>query len=124
MPHVYIRNRKWFSTHGGRPELNDFQTIFSKLTTQDRHDLLSVLSRCRNSDLEIQLAADKNAKLRNIAVHYRGFTSDEERMIWKKIKRIKPQKNGFSRQDVEDVPFVSEDECVEDADINDAIMVV
>lgn len=115
MPHTYIRNRTWFSTHGGRPELNDFQIVFSKLTAEDRYDLLSVLSECRNTDMEAELAGSQNAKLRNIAVHYRRFTVDEERMIWTKMKKIKSQKNGLSRQDVEDVSFISEEERVEDA---------
>lgn len=123
MPHAYIRNRQWFSSHGGESELKDFQIAFSKLTEGDRHDFLSVLSQYRDSELETKLADNQNAKVRNMAVHYRRVTVDEERIIWTEMKKINSKKNGFLRKDIEDVPFVPEDECVEDAGLNDPVMV-
>ena len=123
MPHTYIRNRTWFSAHSGRSELNNFQTAFTKLTTQNRHDLLSILSQYGNFELESQLAHSKNAKLRNMSVYYRRVTVDEEQKIWVAMKKIKSQEGGFSKQDVEDMPFVPKDECVEDAGLNDTVMV-
>lgn len=123
MPHAYIRNRTWFSAYDGKSELENFHATFSKLTAGDRHDLLSVLSQYRDSELETELAGNQNAKVRNMAVHYRKFTVDEERMIWAKMKSIKSQGNAFSKQDVEDTPFVPEDECVEDAGLNDPVVV-
>ncbi len=121
MPHTYIFNRTWFSTHGGKAELDDFHAVSSRFMEQDRHELLSVLMQYRSVDLEAKLLTSKNPRLRDIAIHYRKFTPDEARTIRENMKEIKFQENGLSRQDVEDVPFVPKDECVEDAGLNDAV---
>ena len=123
MPHTYIRNRTWFSTHGGKPELESFRARFFKLTDQDRCDLLSVLTEHRNPDLGAELARSQNAKLRDLAPHYRKVPVAEERTIWEKMKEVQYAQGEFSRQDTEDPAFVPDDERVEDAGLNDPVMI-
>ena len=122
MPHTYIRNRTWFSAHGGKPEWDDFRANFSKLTPEDRNDLLEVLTQCGSMEMESELARSQNAKLRALAAHYRKFPVEEERTIWEKMSSVKHAKEHFSRQDIEDPPLVPDDERVEDAGLNDAMI--
>ncbi len=119
MPHPYIMNRTWFSTYGGRPELDVFQFVFARFTGDDRSELLSILSQYHSTRWQTELAGSQNSKLKKIAVHYRNLTLEEESDIRAKMKEIKSQNNGFRKQDIEDMPFVPEDEFVEDAGLND-----
>ena len=120
MPHAYILNRTWFSTHGGRSELDDFNANFSKLSTIERAELLSILSNYPDINLEKNLRNSKNRKLEALAYHYRRFSTKEHTDIWSKMKKINLRATpSGSRNEREDPPFVPDDERVEDAGLNE-----
>ena len=117
MPHTYIMNRLWFSSHGGRDELENFMAVFSTLTVSERNDLLGVLAQHPNAYLENDLSQHKNGKIRALAPHYRKLSIESERDIWDNMKEIKAQ--SVAKEDFEDPPFVADDERVEDAGLNE-----
>ena len=125
MPHAYIMNRTWFSTYGGRDDLESFNAIFVTLSTADRKDLLSVLSKYPNADFENELLGCKNQKLRSLALHYRKFSNGDEQAIWDNMKKIRAKETrGAENFGDADIPFVPDEERVEDAGLQEPVGVV
>ena len=120
MPHAYIMNRTWFSTHGGRGEFDDYSALFSRLSASDLDELLATLAASPSSKLEKNLSNSKNGKVRALSYHYRKFDAKDGQVIWDAMKLIK-ENGGPKRACREESPSVPDDERVEDAGLNEAV---
>ncbi len=111
-PHHYIFNREWFETLGGRPEFEEYQHEFKRLTKERRSDLLNLLSSCDPRRFKNLPSCTPDSQIRRILSYYIPPSKEQEAEIWAKQKAIK-------RQSVCTIP---EEERVEDAGLNDPIL--
>ena len=108
-PCHFIFNRDWFETGPGRAEFDDFQTSFSKLTSNQRRELVDLLSSCEPRDYRKLSGLTRDASLRKLLFHYVLLSKETEGRIWKSQKKTRPD---ISLQ-------VPDDERVEDAGLTD-----
>lgn len=104
MPHHFIFNRQWFEERDGKPELEEFNSKFSRLTDSDRAELLSLVSStdARNFELLPQLA--ESSAVRSILRFYIPMDKAQEALIWNAPRAA---------------ATVPDDERVEDAGLNE-----
>jgi hypothetical protein len=106
-PHHFIFNREWFEKLDGRPQFEEFQTLFAKLGNTQRIELLALLSSCDPRHFRLLSKITADGALKRILRFYLPINKEAEEKIWAKKK----QKNIGSQ--------VPEDERVEDAGLQD-----
>jgi hypothetical protein len=106
-PHHQIFNRDWYERLDGRGEFEDFQRAFWRLTTEDRDELLTLLSSCDPRDFKTLRTRTQNAAIKSVLPFYVPISKEAEAAIWAKQK-ARPA-----------LPLVSDEERVEDAGLED-----
>lgn len=110
-PHHYIFNRVWYERLGGKAEFEDFQSVMSALSKEEKIELLEFLcTRERNhylSDLGILSAG----YLRDAARFFVPLPKEVEVKIWSERKKFRVSECR--------IPEIPDDELVEDAALTD-----
>lgn len=109
-PHHQIFNREWYERFDGRPEFLEFQRQFRRLTTDDRAELLRLLSSRDPRGFSGLRQETSNEQVKRILPFYIPIAKDAEAEIWK-------------RQATLLVPTISEEERVEDAGLDEDVYV-
>ena len=106
MPHHFIFNREWYEKHGGKGQLDTFNSAYQKLSASDRSELLELLSSGPPSSWAKAFMRTKNSNIRSISEHYQPLSHEENKQIWSDMKAA----NKFDPD-----KLVAKDERVEDA---------
>jgi hypothetical protein len=104
MPHHFIFNRDWFEHHGGKAEFDEFTAQFMRLSSNDRSELLNLLS---SVDARNFNTLHENASTESVAEILRFYVpmdKEKEAMIWNTPRPA---------------PEVADDERVEDAGLTE-----
>ncbi|PWC36762.1 radical SAM protein [Azospirillum sp. TSO22-1] len=109
LPHDFIFNRDWYENREGRPEFDDFQVDFARLTGDEREELLKLLSSCDPSDFGGLRDQTNSAAIRRVLPYYRSRPKEELFAIWAKQK---------ARSSAPVDPGPADDERVEDAGLD------
>lgn len=109
-PHHFIFNRFWFEFGEGRGELDDYQTLFRKLSSAEKLELVTYLSVTDKGDISFRGTEGLSPTVKAILPFYIPINKSDERKIWDAQKE-RSQKIVMERFDV---PI---DERVEDANL-------
>jgi hypothetical protein len=107
-PEKFIFNRAWYEELDGKYELEEFQSVFVKLTECDKVELLSLLSSVKPSQFYTLPDKASNSVVKKALKYYQPLKENEESVIWEK-SRIHKRTSGISESNI---PV---DELVEDA---------
>ncbi len=107
-PHHYIFNREWFESLDGQPEFEEYTRAFANLTTEDRMELLALLSSVDPRDFSSLPGRASSKKLKAILTFYKAPSKKDEERIWSIQKQRK-------------LELVPDDERVEDAGLLDEV---
>lgn len=107
LPHHFIFNREWYEFHGGRPEFEDFARQFSRLQSDERAELLFLLSSTDPRGFSGLSARATTPGLRKILRFYIPLGKSDEAQIWKTPRGA---------------AAVPDDERVEDAGLNEDVV--
>ena len=110
-PHHFIFNRTWYEDHGGKAELEEFESKFHSLSQSQRDELIEVLSSGPPSSWLRSFKQMKAGTLKDTFSHYLPLTHEIESEIWSKMK---------DRKSEEKIILVPDDERVEDAGLEEA----
>lgn len=110
-PHGYIFNRDWYEKSEGRAEFIEYRSCAAKLTADERHELLTLLSSCDAREFATLRQQTKSLRAREILEFYKPLSKTAEARIWA------AQKQHASTKGTASAP--PEDECVEDAGLSD-----
>jgi hypothetical protein len=100
MPHHFIFNRDWFEHHGGKAEFDDFTAQFTRLTSNDKTELLNLLSSVDARNFSTLHEGASSGAVAEILRFYVPMDKEKEAMIWNTPRSA---------------PEVADDERVEDA---------
>src|SRR5262245_33499603 len=114
-PHHYIFNRDWYERLGGRAEFEEYERVVARLSASDKIDLLHLLSSCDPRDFGALQNQTRNARLRAVLKHHSRLSKQDEAHIWQR------QREMLSDQMSE--PILADDERVEDAGLEENIVV-
>lgn len=109
-PHHFIFNRDWYESHDGRPEFDDFQSAFKRLSPAQRQEVLNLLSSRDPREFTKLPSLTTDRQLKCILPFYFPIPKEAEAEIWAK-----------QRSRILDPPEVPEDERVEDAGLSEDI---
>ncbi len=109
LPHDFIFNRDWYDQHGGMAEYDEFQSDYRRLTPEERHELLALLSSCDPRDFGRLGAHTTSLNIKRVLPYYQQRPKDELTAIWaaRKAHLSKPIDLGLP-----------DDERVEDAGLD------
>jgi hypothetical protein len=110
-PHHFIFNRYWYEIYDGRPEFDDFQTSFSKLTAAAKLELFEFLSGTDKWEYKTNIQHLKTKILRDVAMFYVPMAKSDEEKIWNSQRT--------RRKEDPDTYLIPADELVEDAGLVD-----
>jgi hypothetical protein len=105
-PHHFIFNRDWYEQLAGRPEFEEFQHEFARLSQADKAELLQLLSSVDPRYIVNLPKKAVNPRVQRILTFYQPISKEEEARIWAVQKAI-------------DQSLVPEDERIEDAGLTD-----
>jgi hypothetical protein len=108
-PYHFIFNREWYERDGGKAEFNEYEVCVSKLSTDEKRQLLSLLSSTDPRHFVHLPKQTTNPKIRRVLGFYVPLSEEEEIRIW---ARNRANTEGAG----DDLP---EDERVEDAGLQD-----
>ena len=104
MPHDFIFNREWYERHDPQQELSEYQHMASKLSSNDRTELLQLLSSVEPTEFVGLPSSTASKAVKDVLPFYIPKPKHELFEIWK-----------ARRQQVEEVEDLPADERVEDA---------
>jgi hypothetical protein len=104
LPHHFIFNREWYEFHGGKPEFEDFKIQFSDLKSDERAELLQLLSSTDPKGFSRLVTKASSPRVRKILRFYTPLAKSDEAQIWKSPRTV---------------AAVPDDERVEDAGLNE-----
>lgn len=104
MPHDFIFNREWYERHDPKQELPQYLELASKLDTNDRIELLRLLSSVEPREIAQLPAVATSRAIKNVLPFYVPKPKNELFDIWKK-----------QRAHAIEVDNLPDDERVEDA---------
>ncbi len=110
-PHHFIFNRTWYEDHGGKAELDEYDSKFSSLSQSQRDELIEILSSGAPSTWIKSFKQMDGGILKDTFSHYLPLSHEVEREIWTQMKARKPEDKTIS---------VPDDERVEDAGLEEA----
>jgi hypothetical protein len=100
MPHHFIFNRDWFEHHGGKAEFDHFTAQFTRLSSNDKTELLNLLSSVDARNFSTLHECASSGAVAEILRFYVPMDKEKEAMIWNTPRSA---------------PEVADDERVEDA---------
>ncbi len=109
-PHHYIFNREWYERLGGRAEFEEYRRAFRRLGNSQRRELVRLLSTCDPSN--IKMLKPRDSQLKRVMPYYIPLSKAKEAELWAKQKAIAADVSGQ----------VPDDERVEDAGLNDSVL--
>ena len=109
-PHHFIFNRDWYEQFDGRGEFDDYLAEMRKLSADDRRELVSLLSSCDPKFFPALAAQASNTRVRKVLRYYVLLPKATEAEIWKKQRTMR-------------VEMLPEDQHVEDAGLDEDVMV-
>jgi hypothetical protein len=106
MPHDFIFNRDWYERLDGRAEYDEYSAYYSRLSVEERAELIQLLSSCDPRHFGGLANRTPNRRLKAVLPFYIPVAKTELKRMWK-----------IQRQVVSATPTVglAEDEMVEDA---------
>jgi hypothetical protein len=107
-PHDYIFNREWYERHDEKQELHAYREAATRLTTDERGELLALLSSCDPRDFSGLKSQTQNEHIRAVLAFYIPKPKSELFEIWARQKALTREAN-------EKQVMVADDERVEDA---------
>lgn len=111
LPHDYIFNRDWYERYDGRPEFDEYQHVLSRLTVDERAELMSLLSSCDPRNFRDLAAQTLSPNIRAVLPFYTPKQKVELFEIWRKQKAL-------NKQSLVGEGGLAEDEFVEDAGLD------
>ncbi len=111
-PHKFTFNRDWYEKSGGQPEFEEFKSKFSRLSENDRTELLCLISSTHPRYFKDLPQQTKSKRIRDILAFYLPLAKGEEAAIWERQRKR-------SEDLVSEVP---DDERVEDAGLDDNVL--
>jgi hypothetical protein len=112
-PHDYIFNRDWYERRDAGQELHDYREVLATLTSEERADLVTLLSTCDPRDFHRLGAITANRRIQKVLPFYIPKPKDKLFDIWAKQRAL--------QKDATDT--LAEDERVEDAGLDQEIAV-
>ncbi|MBI3068629.1 MAG: hypothetical protein HY323_19230 [Betaproteobacteria bacterium] len=85
-PERYIFNRVWYEELSGEPEFTEYQLHFSRLSQDERAELIKLLSSTVPSKFIELCAQTSSRRVRDILEFYRPLTDEQEAEIWRKSR--------------------------------------
>lgn len=82
LPHDFIFNRDWYDQHGGMAEYDEFQSEYRRLTPEERHELLALLSSCDPRDFGRLGAHTTSLNIKRVLPYYLQRPKEELTAIW------------------------------------------
>lgn len=113
-PERFLFNRDWYEDLDGKPEFEEFETQYRKLSTDDKAELGGLLSRGARRDAAGLIGQATSSQVNRILPFYVPIQKDEEMKIWEKMKLRK------SPPPVEKIE-IPVDELVEDAGLAEIV---
>ena len=113
-PERYIFNRVWYEELGGEAEFTEYQLHFSRLSSEERVELISLLSGSVPSKFLELRTQTGNQRVREILEFYRPLSDAQEAEIWRKCKE---HQSSMTTQRA----AIPDDERVEDAGLAEAV---
>jgi hypothetical protein len=104
MPHHFIFNRDWYEHMDGKPEFDEFSKQFGLLHSEERDELLQLLSSVDPRGIQFLAREATSSKVRNILHFYVPLDKSAEALIWSSPRAA---------------AVIADDERVEDAGLND-----
>jgi len=111
MPHDFIFNREWYERLGGKDRLGEFNDEFGKLDSDDRVELLDLLSSCDPREFAGLVGRATTTAVRRVVPYYIPLPKEELFTIWANRRSLMNRPTS----DVE----LPEDERVEDAGLDE-----
>ena len=108
LPHDFIFNREWFEQFDPEQRLQAYRAEFAKLGSDERAELIDLLSSCGPSEFAGLTSRATTTNLKRILKFYVPLPMDELNSIWMKNKKL-------TRGDIRIDIGLAEDERVEDA---------
>ncbi|MDE2839835.1 MAG: radical SAM protein [Chloroflexota bacterium] len=112
LPHDYIFNRGWFEQKDPMQRLAAFEAAFATLTSDEKVELVELLSSCGPKHFVSLQGKATTKRLRRILPFYVPVPKSELFAIWEGQKRLAPRQPTF-------VNSLAEDERVEDAGLEE-----
>lgn len=112
LPQDFIFNRDWFEFQGGRGEFDEFNAALRKLTTEDKAELLSLLSSCDPSEWVDLPGKTPSTTVKAVLPFYVPRPKDDMSRIWKMQKPVPHDAEVPDEERVEDAGLQVE-ECEE-----------
>ena len=109
-PHHFIFNREWYEKYGGTAQFAEYQKEFSRLTSDDRAELLNLISSVDPRHLPNQVKLAEGNRVKSILRHHLSLAKNEESAIWAAQRAMKQQPHPSV--------VVPDEERVEDAGLN------
>jgi hypothetical protein len=110
-PHHYLFNREWYKNYGGSSELEEYLKKMSKLSLNDKNELLEVLT-LNPSEYKKDSIGRTNKVKAIVMDHYLPLKTMDERKIWDAMKTQRKIPNTYN---------LPEDERVEDAGLSEKV---
>jgi hypothetical protein len=115
MPHDFIFNRDWYERFDGKAELEDFRGAYSRLSKDQRTDLVTLLSSCDPREFATLARGVADPRLRAALHFYIPVPKDELTRIWKKQKLLVADDRQLQ-------VGLTEEEIVEDAGLENDVL--
>jgi hypothetical protein len=87
-PHDFIFNRDWYERFEGKPELEDYRAAYGRLTSEQRSELVALLSSCDPREFAALAKRCTDTRLKAALQFYIPVPKDELTMIWAKQKLL------------------------------------
>lgn len=113
-PERFLFNRVWYENLDGKPEFEEFETQYRKLSTDDKAELGDLLSRGARRDAVGLIGQATSSQVNRILPFYVPMQKDDEAKIWEEMKLRK------SSAPVEKIEIPA-DELVEDAGLAEIV---
>jgi hypothetical protein len=110
LPQDFIFNRDWYEFQGGRAEYDEFSAQFTKLTMEERAELLRLLSSCDPREFPLLGAQTQNGSIRSILPFYVLRPKDEMQKLWKTQRMSDPAGEVPDDERVEDAGLLAEED--------------
>jgi hypothetical protein len=118
-PQHFLFNRLWYEEFEGRAEFDEYKAAFKKLSTDERHELATLLSgndsRLLPSTFANLIGKASSDKVNSILNYYVPLPNEQEAEIWKTQKQRLLASKHAQAEDT-----IPEDELVEDAGLAEA----
>lgn len=115
MPHHFIFNRYWYEEGAGKPERDAYNQEFSKLTDEEKTELLDYLSSHPPRHRGVLGLESLTPNVKSISKFYKQLDNDVERAIWNS------RKAETSAEETVKTFNIPADELVEDAGLQVAV---